>query len=319
MSSIALEKSIILFHYITMKARIFFVTVLILACNLLLANPNRPLVYDINSTPYSQDQIKISWLLPNYLLKENNPNTTIILYRTTKPVFGSDSLKNVKPLAVLPFPTTTYTDTVIESIDYYYTVRLNFESQNEYLLVIPSVNTTINGCKPLPQKDKITEIQTTPQQEETPPQKKGELRELPLPYLSLIQNQNIDSVITQETESQARNLANIKANQDKIKPHIFRNEQIDGIAGEELILKDIIQDYFAKGHYKETVMLLNSFLQLNRSQEVTERSIFYLGEAYFYTGNYNQALKAFLLVQKSFPELTNQWIQQTLDMFSIPK
>ena len=319
MSSIALEKSIILFHYITMKARIFLVSVLIFVCNLFFAESDRPLVYDINATPYSQDQIKISWLLPDYLLEKNNSNINIILYRTTQSVFGSDSLKNTEPLAVLPFPTTSYIDTVLEPVDYYYSAMLKIEAQKEYLLVIPSVNTTITGCKPLPKEVKTAEIKTTEQKEETLPQKKGELRELPLPYLSLIQNQDISSVITQETESLAITLAKIKANKEKIKPHIFRNEQTDNLYGEELILKDIIQDYFVKDYYKETILLLNGFLQLNRGKEITERSIFYLGEAYFYTGNYNQALKAFLLVQKSFPELTNQWIQQTLDMFSIPK
>ena len=159
-----------------MKARIFLVSVLIFVCNLFFAESDRPLVYDINATPYSQDQIKISWLLPDYLLEKNNSNINIILYRTTQSVFGSDSLKNTEPLAVLPFPTTSYIDTVLEPVDYYYSAMLKIEAQKEYLLVIPSVNTTITGCKPLPKEVKTAEIKTTVQKEETPPQKKGELR-----------------------------------------------------------------------------------------------------------------------------------------------
>lgn len=315
MSSPALEKYAVLAHYITMKSKFLFMFILLFVPALAAAQSERPFAYDVAATSENENQIDITWMLPK---GADSTEWQVIVYRTDFPTIGSRVLEDVQPLAVLPWGETSYTDTVYDDKEYFYTIMIRQNQQKEFSLVIPAVNTTALGIRPKKTKKEDSVANQNVALQETPQKRKGELRELPLPYLNLSHNQESSGLISEQTEENAVSLAKSNSDLKKIQPHIFRNEQGKNLYGDHLTLHDIVQNYFAVGKYSETIKQINEFLKLNREQEITARSLFYLGESYFYTGNHSKALESFLAVQKYFPELTARWIQLTLDMYSIP-
>jgi TolA-binding protein len=51
---------------------------------------------------------------------------------------------------------------------------------------------------------------------------------------------------------------------------------------------------------------------LPRSSPAESRARFYLGQAYYYSGNYREALFEFLLIRDVFPAEGSEWVQATL-------
>ena len=144
------------------------------------------------------------------------------------------------------------------------------------------------------------------------------IRIQPLPYLDITQSSAIQPQITEETTREALALTTNNKQILSVSPYVFRNEQSGSPGGDDFILAEIVQTYFIPGNYGETIRQLTEFLQLNRAEDITARSLFYLGESYYYTGNYREALTVFLQVQDSFPELAGGWIQTALNAFTVP-
>lgn len=243
----------------------------------------------------------------------------IALYRTTMPTANMDSLGDLEPIVILPPTATSYIDEAPAYREYYYTAMVRTKDGTEYTLVIPAVNATVVGVRPLNKVKEATIDRETASAQEKTPERVGDIRQLPLPYINLTTEEAPERLITKETEEAAVSLAASPNETPDVEPYVFRNEQLESLNGEELMLADIIQNQFSSGKYIESIRLLKEFLQLNRSKETTARSIFYLGEAYYFSGNYRSALTAFLQVQREFPELTSRWIQTTLDTYSLPE
>ena len=89
--------------------------------------------------------------------------------------------------------------------------------------------------------------------------------------------------------------------------------------GDEYYLFEILKTYFVKKDYKSAVEAFNDFLRVNRSDETTNRTVFYLGQAHYFLGNYRTALTMFLYTEEFFPVLSKKWINSTLDFYKIPE
>ena len=86
--------------------------------------------------------------------------------------------------------------------------------------------------------------------------------------------------------------------------------------GDDYLLFDILKTTFIKKKYGECSEKLIKFLGQNRSKDVTNRAIFYLGECYYYTGDFSKALGQFLLLEDVYPALSRKWSESTLDLYS---
>jgi TolA-binding protein len=54
-------------------------------------------------------------------------------------------------------------------------------------------------------------------------------------------------------------------------------------------------------------------LTLPRSSSAEGRARFYLGQAYYYSGKYREALFEFLLIRDVFPAEGSEWVQAALN------
>lgn len=301
-----------------MKSLILRIVTLCFFVSIVSAQNQRAIVQDIVARPVSTTQIELNWQLPNSWELFLSKNTKLAIYRSTTIISNLNELETSQEIIQLPISETKYIDTVPEYREYYYAVMIKTDSANEITLVIPAVNATVIGIRPMNEiKEDILQTETLSAKEKTTLNSQG-FRILPLPYLDLQTQTSSQSKISEKTTQEALKLAEETKYAKKFTPYVFRNEQSIGKTGEELILYDIIQNHFLQGQYKEAQNLLLEFLQLNRSEDITSRAMFYLAETYFFMGEYENALSSLLLVQNVFPELTSRWIQNTLDSYSLP-
>ena len=126
--------------------------------------------------------------------------------------------------------------------------------------------------------------------------------------------------IGEEATRQALTLASAQKDSEPevLSPHIFEEDMVSPSGGDEYLLFEVLKTTFIKKKYEESAASLQRFLAQNRSQAVTERANFYLGESYYYSGRFPEALNFFLTLQERYPALSKKWIESTLDLYQIP-
>ena len=282
------------------------------------------MVSNIQAQSLSSREILVSWQLPSLAADQDVTHLSLFLYRSQQQKAGSSSLAGMEPLAILPFNTTSYTDTPGTEELFYYTVIIaplaeaDIPEEAPQHLVIPDKNTTVIGVQLLPHPLLTQELAQEVVQEK--PNAATGMRNTPLPYLKM-SLQSTDIPINPE-----RNPGYIHGATDKgtVKPpnlpapYIFRQEQEAENVGEDFILQEIIQNQFKNEQYELAEQALRDFLSINHSKDATDRGTFYLGETLLYQGKYQQSLSCFLRVQDRFPDLTARWIQAALDGYQLP-
>ena len=191
-----------------------------------------------------------------------------------------------------------------------------------YLVLLPGVNTTVESCRI--NGNKAISSDTT--NAILPPTEKsydaGELREQPLPYMDILGNTEglAGGKISVSAEEQVLSLISTveKKKAIPLEQYIFAEDMLSPDSGDEYLLFDVLKNSFIKKNYVKATKDLQRFLAQNRSQTVTDRAHFYLGESFYFCGDYPSALGQFLLLNDTFPTLTNKWIKSSLDLYQIP-
>ena len=304
--------------------KLIFVIISCLTISFSFAQDLRLMVSNIQAQSLSSREILVSWQLPSLAADQDVTHLSLFLYRSQQQKAGSSSLAGMEPLAILPFNTTSYTDTPGTEELFYYTVIIaplaeaDIPEEAPQHLVIPDKNTTVIGVQLLPHPLLTQELAQEVVQEK--PNAATGMRNTPLPYLKM-SLQSTDIPINPE-----RNPGYIHGASDKgtVKPpnlpapYIFRQEQETENVGEDFILQEIIQNQFKNEQYELAEQALRDFLSINHSKDATDRGTFYLGETLLYQGKYQQSLSCFLRVQDRFPDLTARWIQAALDGYQLP-
>lgn len=304
--------------------KLIFVIISCLTISFSFAQDLRLMVSNIQAQSLSSREILVSWQLPSLAADQDVTHLSLFLYRSQQQKAGSSSLVGMEPLAILPFNTTSYTDTPGTEELFYYTVIIaplaeaDIPEEAPQHLVIPDKNTTVIGVQLLPHPLLTQELAQEVVQEK--PNAATGMRNTPLPYLKM-SLQSTDIPINPE-----RNPGYIHGATDKgtVKPpnlpapYIFRQEQEAENVGEDFILQEIIQNQFKNEQYELAEQALRDFLSINHSKDATDRGTFYLGETLLYQGKYQQSLSCFLRVQDRFPDLTARWIQAALDGYQLP-
>lgn len=287
-----------------------------LHCQAFAQTSSRPVVDMISATPVSTNKIKVTWKLP----KDFNAQT-ILVYKDTSPLTAA-AIKNTAPVAQLSAKTSSYIDTVTTYKEYYYAALARLPDGTIYSIVLPSINATVKGAAvEKPQKE---EMLSEEQLEHAEPKvyAEGTLRELPLPYLDIVEDLNKKpSKLKPEVMEAGKELAAgySQPPKEKLEPHYFDEDLVSPSGGDDFYLFEILRDYFVKRNYRESVPALQKFLSVNRSEETTSRAAFYLAESHYYLGNYRHALTMFLFVEDAYPVLSKKWINSTLDFYTIPE
>lgn len=271
---------------------------------------DRPIITDLEALPSKGNKINLSWKLPQ------NPDPQIqklFIYRSNKPVGTYYDIQDALLIATLEPKSVNFSDTVKNYSDYYYAIIAQVNN-GKYDIILPSVNATVNGTHlQLKKKPEYTE-NTASAKEKLVPQ--DAMRETPLPFLDITEQLSKKPLeMKPETKAIASSLSDEKSRnkRKKMEPYVFEEDLISPDGGDDFLLFEILRTTFIKRKYSESQEQLKKLLGTNRSKSVTKRATFYLGESQYYTRNYEDAVRTFLLVFDDYPVQSKKWIDATLD------
>jgi hypothetical protein len=229
-----------------------------------------------------------------------------VLYRSMTPITAN--LNMLKAVIVESGIGSPYMDYPVPGIPYYYALITEDELFSGDMEIQPGLNATRDPVE-IPSGYRVG-LRSSP-----------DIRSMPLPLIS------VNRVSSTGTENSApvplsprteRAVSGIKPSENFSKipfkaPRAFKDDlEVPSGGGEEYILKNIVQDPFLKRNWEGARENLTEFLSLPRSSSAENRARFYLGQTYYYSGSYREALFEFLLIRDVFPAESGEWVQAVL-------
>jgi hypothetical protein len=140
----------------------------------------------------------------------------------------------------------------------------------------------------------------------------------PLPYLQPVEESGSGFYMPQQradlnpqTQAAVSRLLSttppVRASQRRVV--ILPEDKDEPIAGESTGLYNILQDYLVAGDYAGAESKLQGFLNLRRSPYTEARVRFYLAQAYYFQGLYEEALLEFVLAQGELYAPVQPWLE----------
>ena len=278
-----------------------------------VASIARPIVKDIAVSHVALAQVRVSWKLPQEFTA-----TAILIFKGTQPFVAKNQITTMSPVAQVKPTSSYFVDRLVDYKEYYYAVIAKKADGTLYDVVLPSINATVSGIRAKREDAK-------PEEDKEIAQEKlyadGQMRELPLPYLEMLEEQHKPNPLRGDVLAAGAELAgnHTQKHITPLDPYIFEEDMIAPAGGDEYFLFEILKDYFIRRDYKSSVEQLQKFLSVNREDKVTDRAIFYLAESYYYRKNYRQALSLFLFIEDEIPIVSKKWVQSTLDLYQLPE
>lgn len=270
----------------------------------------RPVVKDINAKYLEGTSIQISWTNP----QNSQPQISFLkLYRTNKPISSFNQLSEKEKIEDLSPNTTSYIDNLFDFKEYYYTIIACTPEPNT--LIFASMNTTTSSVKIEPAKEDEQKKQNFKTQGET---KNSDIREMPLPYLNIIEGINHKSDISEKTINNLPLQDKNTNDGEYIHPYIFQEDLYTPDGGDDFILFEILKNYFIQEKYDQAFISLQHLTKTNIDENVLNRAIFYMGQSLYFCANYEDAITTFVKVAEIYPELTKKWIVLSLDALNLP-
>ena len=272
----------------------------------------KPIVQDIFAQAGNGPRINVYWTLP----KNVRPAITkLLLYRATQPITSYSQIEKMLPIAELSPETTGYTDTISDFNDYYYAVIVC--NDRPYDLILISMNATVTGAH-------LTAVVPEKKQYNYEEPEKlyldGEKRKTPLPYIDYVEGMNSEQQISEYTaKSTTQFYSGSQNNNNEITPYFFEEDLISPDGGDDFILFEILKNTFVQEKYEEAIVELKRLTNLNINKDVQNRTYFYMAEAQFFIGQYDEAVKNFINASSAYPQLTKKWINYSLDKLRLPE
>lgn len=95
--------------------------------------------------------------------------------------------------------------------------------------------------------------------------------------------------------------------------YIFEEDLISPDGGDDYLLFEILKTTFVQKKYHQAITQIKRLTGTNISNSTRDRAYFYMGEANYFLGNYDEAVKCFVKVQQAYPNLTKKWVDSALD------
>ena len=243
------------------------------------------------------DAIIMTW---NSSLQGKN----MVLYRSTSPFTDMSSLVSALVISSFQDNGAPYVDYPVPGVPYYYVVLDEDAIKSGTAEFLPDKNT---NRIPVEIPSIYAKIQRTPL---------PTLRPMPLPWLNPGQQAEIPALkFSPDTEKIIASLTSytpIKSARN-LSPYVFKSDLDSTSGGEDYTLKKILEINFREGSWDKAIKSLNSFLSIRRSEDTIARTRFYLGEAYYFSGDYRNALLSFLMSEDNYYEQSQEWIQYVLE------
>ena len=243
------------------------------------------------------DAVVITW---NSSLQQKN----VVLYRSTSPFTDMSSLVPAIVISSFQDNGAPYVDYPVPGVPYYYVVLDEDTIKSGTAEFLPDKNT---NRIPVEIPSVYAKIQRTPL---------PTLRPMPLPWLNPDQQAEIPALqFSTDTEKIIASLVRYTSTKSAIKlsPYVFKSDIDSSSGGEEYTLKNILEINFREGSWDKAIESLNGFLSIRRSEDTIARTRFYLGEAYYFSGDYRNALLSFLMSEDAYYEQSREWIQYVLE------
>jgi hypothetical protein len=229
-----------------------------------------------------------------------------VLYRSVTPITANRSILDA--VIVQSGIGSPYMDYPVPGIAYYYALIVEDELFSGNMEIQPGINATRDPVE-IPSGYRVG-LRSSP-----------DLRSIPLPLISVnrVSSTGTESSSPTPLSSRAeRAVSGIKPSENFSKipfkaPRAFKDDlEVPSGGGEDYILKNIVQGPFLRRSWEEARENLTEFLSLPRSSSAENRARFYLGQAYYYSGSYREALFEFLLIGDVFPAESGEWVQAAL-------
>jgi hypothetical protein len=226
-----------------------------------------------------------------------DPYKNAILYRSTQPFRQTQALLNA---TVVQSPVTfPFTDYPVPGFLWYYAVIFEDEIVSGNIGIKPGVNATVSPV--LISGDEAAQ---------------RAMRAIPLPMLTL--RDHHDGFLLTDLPQQAYlNTGRDRQSRQKPplelkKPRVYVIDLEATTGGEDSALVQIVQEYIEKYDWEGARTALRHYLSLPRSKDVEARARFYMGQAFYYTAQYREALFEFLTFRSYNSAEANTWIEAVL-------
>lgn len=229
-----------------------------------------------------------------------------ILYRSNRPIRQKSDLVFARIVRLnVPIP---FMDYPIPGLPYYYALVFAEDLEIGAVEIIPGYNATL---EPVTLQASAPDIRV-----------RG--YDIVLPHLTMPNvivhemPQTIPSSIialSQEAEQALASLFKERAaaqTDAQKEPQILQADFNAPTNSEEYVLYSIVHDLFAKHDWQKAQSELRAFTRLPQSAGLEMRARFYLGQIYFFSELFQDALLEFLAVRGSFPDETYRWIIRVL-------
>lgn len=233
-----------------------------------------------------------------------------VLYRSTTPI---TTTRDILSAVIIQsgIQASPFIDYPIPGLPSYYALLEEKAVREGRLELVPGKNTTIVPA----------EIPAGTGRIGLPPLEHP-LRNIPLPYIAALPYSKPGVLLMDVVPAQPLSGSSLKAlgalpQGTPLKPsqkslRILSQDRETPSSGEAYQLQQIVQEYVVKEKWDEALKALENFLSLRRSAEIEGRAHFYRGESYYFRGEYEKALFAFLLAQTAYPRESAEWIQGVL-------
>mgnify|MGYP007022360820 CR=1 FL=1 len=272
---------------------------------------DRPVVTEINAVAGKGPAINVSCKLP---VNPSKKIDSFSVYRSTSPIGTFYDVSKAVKITEVDSVTAGYIDRVKNYNDYYYAVIANIEGK-PYDIILPSINSTVNGVHlKLPEKTETITSTASAKERLIGP---NELREIPLPFLNMTDYTRKKPLpMSMEVKNMAKALAGGRKRKapKQLEIYVFEEDLISPEGGDDYLLFDILKNTFIQKKYSDAIVQLETLLGTNCSLSVQRRATFYLGESFYYCKNHAEAVRTFLRIYEIYPALTKKWIDSSLDL-----
>jgi hypothetical protein len=238
------------------------------------------------------DGVILSWHTQTYTARASR---VPILYRSVKPLRTMQDL--LSALIVKTGPVPPFIDYPVPGISCYYALVFEDELAGGTVELVPGINATAEAV----------EVRSGRSAAGT-----GEMRSIPLPLISSSGGPGVSVPVSPEASKAIPDIKTEKTVLPLKKPRAFREDLEVPAGGEESMIRTIVQGPFSGRDWESSRTELARYLSLPREDRHRARAHFYLGQAWYFSGNYREALVEFLTVQSVYPQEANEWIEDTL-------
>ena len=242
------------------------------------------------------------------VFENSNPERNLLLFRGASPMITSEDLLNASaPLQLKP-GTTRYVDYPIPGVESYYAVLDTETFKLGRLVLSAGENTTLRGVVVPLEVSRVA----------LPPVSSAAAAAPALPYLQLAEDsqsafaipprrEELDPLTEAAVSRVLASAAPLAAGQKALV--ILPEDRNEPGSGESTGLYDILQEHLLAGDYAGAESKLQGFLNLRRSPYTEARVRFYLAQAYYFQGLYEEALFEFVLSQGQLYAPVQPWLE----------